>query len=348
MTSIRDRFSFERWTPTSHNTIWSSIVILVVLLVAPLVLPVSFIDEMTTLWIYILLAVVWNLLAGFAGLVSVGQQAFLGFSAYLTLRFVEWGLNPWVALVVAAFAAGALAIPLSYYVLKLRGGEFAVATWVLSEVIRIVVMFDPLVQGDTGNSLIALNNYDPDIRRNITYWFGLWAMAGFLFITFKVLRSKAGSAAQAIRDDEDAALSVGVSVDRTKRIIYVLAAFGSGLAGSVWLASAITFLPRTNFGVQWTVFMLFMVLVGGLKTFEGPIAGALIFFFLQETFGDFGVWYLFGLGLVAIVFALGLPEGLWGWFQAKTGAELVPMSTRLKMGARRAPERMIPDPEAVS
>ncbi len=325
---IKTKFAFERWTDSAKRTVWSALGLMAVAFVAPLFLSATVVDKLTTLWIYVLLAVVWNLLAGFAGLVSVGQQAFFGVSAYLTLRFVEWGLNPWVALVVAAFAAGAIAIPLSYYILKLREGEFAVATWVLAEAIRIIVMFDPLVQGDTGNSLIALNSYDPDLRRNLTYWLGLAAMSGFIFLTFKVLRSKTGSAAQAIRDDEDAARSVGVSVERTKRIIYVLAAFGAGLAGSVWLASAITFLPRTNFGVQWTVFMLFMVLVGGLKTFEGPIVGALIFFFLQEAFGDFGAWYLFGLGIVAIVFALYLSDGLWGWVEKKRGT-LIPMGTRL-------------------
>lgn len=335
MTNPANRYSFERWTQAGRNTVWSSVVALIILCVAPFVLPASWVDKLTTLWIYILLAVVWNLLAGFAGLVSVGQQAFFGVSAYLTLRFVEWGLNPWAALIVAAFAAGAIAIPLSFYLLKLRGGEFAIATWVVAEVIRIIVMLDPIVQGDTGNSLIALNSYDPDFRRNITYWLGLAALAGFLFLTFKVLRSKTGSAAQAIRDDEEAALSVGVSVDRTKRIIFVLAAFGAALAGSVWLASAITFLPRTNFGVQWTVFMLFMVLVGGLKTFEGPIVGALIFFFLQEAFGDFGAWYLFGLGFVAIVFALWLPEGLWGRFQAWRGNPLLPMGVRIGFSDRQ-------------
>ncbi len=325
---MKTKFAFERWTASAKRTVWSALGLMAVAFVAPLFLSATVVDKLTTLWIYVLLAVVWNLLAGFAGLVSVGQQAFFGVSAYLTLRFVEWGLNPWAALVVAAFAAGAIAIPLSYYILKLREGEFAVATWVLAEAIRIIVMFDPLVQGDTGNSLIALNSYDPDLRRNLTYWLGLAAMSGFIFLTFKILRSKTGSAAQAIRDDEDAARSVGVSVERTKRIIYVLAAFGAGLAGSVWLASAITFLPRTNFGVQWTVFMLFMVLVGGLKTFEGPIVGALIFFFLQEAFGDFGAWYLFGLGIVAIVFALYLPDGLWGWVEKKRGT-LIPMGTRL-------------------
>jgi len=324
------RFTFERWNRAGRTTVLLSAGLLALLLVAPLFLPSSAVDKLTTLWVYIILAVVWNLLAGFAGLVSVGQQGYFGAGAYLTLRFVDAGMPPWIALIAGAAGAGLIAIPLSFYVLKLRDGEFAIATWVLAEVLRIIVMFDPLVQGDTGNSLIALNVYDPEFRRNMTYWLGLCAMAGFLVLTFWLLRSRTGSAAQAIRDDEDAARSVGIDITRTKQIIYVVAAFGSALAGVVWLASAITFLPRTNFGVQWTVFMLFMVLVGGLKTFEGPILGALVFFLLQEAFGDYGAWYLFGLGAVAIAFALALPDGLWGLIRRRTGGDLLPTGTVLR------------------
>jgi branched-chain amino acid transport system permease protein len=323
-------FIFERWNRAGKTTVILSAVLLAALLVAPLLLPASAIDKLTTLWVYVILAVVWNLLAGFAGLVSVGQQGYFGAGAYLTLRFVEAGMPPWIALIAGAAGAGVIAIPLSFYVLKLRDGEFAIATWVLAEVLRIIVMFDPLVQGDTGNSLIALNVYDPEFRRTMTYWLGLCAMAGFLLLTFRLLRSRTGSAAKAIRDDEDAARSVGIDITRTKQIIYVVAAFGSALAGVVWLASAITFLPRTNFGVQWTVFMLFMVLVGGLKTFEGPILGALVFFLLQEFFGEYGAWYLFGLGAVAIAFALALPDGLWGLVRRKIDGDLLPTGTVLR------------------
>jgi branched-chain amino acid transport system permease protein len=324
------RFTFERWNRAGRTTVILSAGLLAVMFVAPLFLPPSAVDKLTTLWVYVTLAVVWNLLAGFAGLVSVGQQGYFGAGAYLTLRFVEAGMNPWIALIAGAAGAGLIAIPLSFYVLKLRDGEFAIATWVLAEVLRIVVMFDPLVQGDTGNSLIALNVYDPEFRRNMTYWLGLSAMAGFLVLTFRLLRSRTGGAAQAIRDDEEAARSVGIDIFRTKQIIYVAAAFGSALAGVVWLASAITFLPRTNFGVLWTVFMLFMVLVGGLKTFEGPILGAVVFFLLQELFGDYGAWYLFGLGAVAIAFALALPDGLWGLVRRKINGDLLPTGTVLR------------------
>ena len=322
-------YEFATWTAAGRYTAWASGAVLAFFLIAPLFLPAIAVDRLTTLWIYILLAVTWNLLAGFAGLVSVGQQAFFGASAYITLRLVETGMPPWPALVVGAICVAVIAIPLSFFILRLKDGEFAIATWVLAEVMLILVMFDPLIQGDTGNSLIALNSYAPELRRNLTYWLGLGSMAMFVLLAFRMLRSRIGSAAQAIRDDDEAAHSVGIDTMRIKQIIYVLAAFGAALAGVVWLASAITFLPRTNFGVQWTVFMLFMVLVGGLRSFEGPILGAVIFFLLQEFFDDLGVWYLAGLGGIAIVFALALPEGIWGMIRKRWGQELIPMGTTL-------------------
>ena len=87
-------------------------------------------------------------------------------------------------------------------------------------------------------------------------------------------RRRTGAEAQAIRDDEEAAASVGISTFQVKQRIYILASVGCALAGTLWLASAITFQPRTSFGVQWSVFMLFMVLTGGLGTFLGPVVGA--------------------------------------------------------------------------
>ncbi|MBS0449966.1 MAG: branched-chain amino acid ABC transporter permease [Proteobacteria bacterium] len=167
------------------------------------------------------------------------------------------------------------------------------------------------MQGKTGTSLIALNAAEPVLRRQIAYWFALAALAGMTLAIVLLLRSRVGTAARAIGDDE-AAASLGARVLRTRQAIYVLAAFGSALAGVAWLASAITFLPRTNFGVQWSVLMLFRVLVGGLRSLPGPFIGALVLFGLQELAGDFGAWYLAGLGAAAGLCALFLPQGLWG------------------------------------
>jgi branched-chain amino acid transport system permease protein len=330
-------FGVERWTRSGRLTVAAAATALVVLALLPALASGLVIDKLTTLFIYILLAVMWNLLAGYAGLVSVGQQAFFGVGGYLALRLVDFGVPPYMALVVGAVGAGLVAIPISTFALRLKGGEFAIAMWVIAEVLRIVVMFDPLVQGETGTSLLTLNAVEPELRRNLNYWLGLGSLALILSATFWLLRSRIGAAAQAIRDDEEAAASIGIDVMRIKQIIFVLAAFGCALAGTIWLATAITFLPRTNFGVQWTVFMLFMVLVGGLRTFEGPIIGAVIFFLLQEIFGDLGVWYLTGLGVIAVGFALYLPDGLWGAWRQRTGIDLLSGGVRLRQPTTSGP-----------
>ena len=138
-----------------------------------------------------------------------------------------------------------------------------------------------------------------------------------LIFLFLLLRSTTGLALQSIRDNEDAADSVGVKVLTTKRIIFVLAAAGAAVAGALWLATAISFQPKTYFSVQWTSYMIFMVLVGGLGTFEGAILGAGIFFLIESTFGSAGVWYLIGLG--AVVLSLFPPRGFYGNFGDRTG-----------------------------
>ena len=309
--------------------------IAVALVLVPFFASGNAVDKMTTLLVYILLAVMWNLLAGYAGLISVGQQAFFGLGGYFALRLVESGLAPYPALFAGAVVATVVAIPLSYFILRLKHGEFAIAMWVVAEAIRAIVMFDPLIQGETGTSLLALNAYEPDVRRNLTFWFALASTLGMVGASYALVRGRLGWAAQAIRDDEDAAGSIGVDAMRVKRIIFVLAALGCALAGTIWLASAITFQPRTNFGVQWTVFMLFMVLVGGLRSFEGAILGAILFFVIQELFGNYGVWYLFGLGAIAVAFALYLPNGIWGYVNGRFGISLMPTDVRLGDGSER-------------
>jgi branched-chain amino acid transport system permease protein len=98
-----------------------------------------------------------------------------------------------------------------------------------------------------------------------------------------------------------------------------------------WLATLISFQPKTYFSVQWTAYMIFMALVGGLGTFEGPNLGAVIFFLIETLFGGKGVWYLVGLGASALLFALFLPRGLWGTVEDKFGIRLLPLGYRLRL-----------------
>ncbi|MFN4154342.1 MAG: branched-chain amino acid ABC transporter permease [Paracoccaceae bacterium] len=310
--------------------IWLAAGLVAGLALLPLLGSALMVDKLTMLFILIMFATMWNLLAGYVGLVSVGQQAFVGLGGYGVVRLVEAGFPPFPALFVAALLTGVVAWVLSWFVLRMKAGEFAIATWVIAEALRAMVSFDPLIQGETGTSVLALNAYAPELRRAVIYLLALFTMALMLWGSWALLRGRTGAQAQAIRDDDEAAASVGISTFRVKQRIYILAAVGCAVAGTLWLASAITFQPRTSFGVQWSVFMLFMVLVGGIGSFIGPILGALLFFALQELFGDFGAWYLAGMGVIAIVFALYLPRGIVGLWLDRGREE--PLSMRRRLG----------------
>jgi branched-chain amino acid transport system permease protein len=326
-----------RWSGLSIVSVGVAVALIAVLAVGPLFLGANAIDKLTTLFIYVILAVTWNALAGYGGLVSIGQQAFFGLGAYGAVRLADAGISVYPALVIGALLVGLVAWPISSFMLRLKAGEFAIGMWVVAALAHLLVNLDTLVRGETGTSLIALNSYAAETRHALTYWTALGAMVGIIGILFALLRSPLGAAIQAIRDNEEAAAAVGVRVMRTKQIIFVLAAFGVALAGALWLATTVTFQPKTYFSVQWTAYMIFMVLVGGLGTFEGPIIGAVLFFAIEAWFGATGVWYLVGLGAAALLFALFLPKGLWGWVDQRLGLRLLPVGRWLKIDGA-APE----------
>jgi branched-chain amino acid transport system permease protein len=326
-------FAVERWTRESAASGAAVAIIVVLLAVTPLIGSANVVDKLTTLFVYVILASMWNALAGYAGLVSVGQQAFFGIGAYFSIQLSVHGFPAYPSLIAGAFGAAVLAVPISFFMLRLRGGEFSIGMWVLAEALHLLVNQDPLIQGETGTSMISLNAFTHEQRLATNYWLALVSMLVLLGAIFMLLRSPFGASIQAIRDDEEAAASVGVRVQAAKRTVFVLAAFGCALAGVLWLATSVTFQPKTNFGVQWTAYMILMALVGGLGTFEGPILGAVLFFVLQNEFGENGVWYMAGLGIVAILFALFLPRGLWGEIESRFGIRLLPVGYRLRLPA---------------
>src|SRR6185369_8125794 len=179
--------------------------------------------------------------------------------------------------------------------------------------------------GGTGISLRGLNVYPPQVRRAYTFWLALGFAVVLLGLLFLLLRRRTGAALQAIRDDEEAAASVGVRTLSLKFGIFVLAGFGCGAAGALILANTLFIQTQSIFGVQWSAYMIFMVLVGGIGTFEGPVIGAVVFFVLQQQFADAGTWYLIGLGAIAIAFALFLPRGIWGLVNRERQVRLLPV-----------------------
>jgi branched-chain amino acid transport system permease protein len=350
MTSLPANSRVTRWTTASILTVSLVVATQLVLALGPLFLSPNLVERLTTLFIYGILALMWNALAGYAGLLSVGQQAFFGLGAYFTVRLADWGVSPYPALLLAAAIVALISLPISSFMLRLRGGEFAIGMWVVAALAHLLVNLDNLVQGETGTSLIALQAYDADTRRAYTYWAALATMAALAWLVFVMLRGKMGTAAQAIRDNEEAAGSVGIRVHHSKRLIFVLSAFGCAAAGALWLATSITFQPKTYFSVQWTAYMIFMVLVGGIGTYEGPILGAVLFFTLETLFGGTGVIYLIGLGATALLFALLLPRGIWGEIERRLDVQLLPVGYWLDLRAQlhggKAPSAAAPNSAA--
>jgi branched-chain amino acid transport system permease protein len=339
----------HRWTRSSRGFVVFSLALVVFLAFLPEFFTQNTTEKLTELFVLIILATMWNVLAGFGGLVSVGQQAI---GAYAVIVLTDHGMNAYVACVVAALIAGVISLPVSVLVFRLRGGQFAIGMWVVSEVFELFVTNNQSVGGGTGRSLNALNSLQPADRQADTYWLALSFTVVLLVVSFVLLRSRTGASLQAIRDDEDAAASVGVRVTRAKRIVFVLAAVGCGAAGAIILANTQAVVPNSIFSVQYTAFMIFMVLLGGLGTFEGPVLGALVLFGIQQQFQDQGSWYLVGLGVTAIVVTLLFPRGLWGALVDRFDIRLVPVGYRLRglpsgpaheRAADAAPE---PDPAA--
>jgi branched-chain amino acid transport system permease protein len=333
-----ERLTVQRWTRLSRDFTIGIGVLAIALAFVPLVLDSNAVQLMTNLLILVILAVMWNALAGYGGLLSVGQQAFIGIGAYGTVLFAQMGYPPYVAMVLAMLVAGAVSVPISLFALRLRAAQFAIGMWVIAEAISILVRFDHALGAGTGISLIQMNQYDPSYRQAYTYWLALGFTVIFLGILFFLLRTPLGASLQAIRDDEDAATSLGVRVASRKRLLFVLAGFGCGAAGVLIVANTLFIDPGSIFSVQWSAYMIFMVLVGGLGTFEGPILGAILLFAIQTVFTQGGPWYLVGLGATATLFALALPRGLWGTIEERLGLHLLPVGYRV-VATSRAPEK---------
>jgi branched-chain amino acid transport system permease protein len=308
-----------------RTNLWTAIgsgAVLVLLAYLPYAVTTSVTGTIVTFLELLAMSTMWNLLAGYAGLVSVGQQAYVGLGAYAVLQFSDWGISPYLGVFLAAVVCAAIALPTSLLAFRLRGDYFAVGTWVIAEVYHLVMARDSALGGGSGRALTTLSGIDPVLRQAITYWVALAVGALTVLVAYLLLRSRLGLALTAVRDNEVAAGSVGVAVGRAKRIVYLVAAAGTGAAGGVVLVSQLNVAPDSIFSVQWTAYMIFIVIVGGIGTLEGPILGALIFVLMQQLFANSGVWYLILLGVLAIGAAIWLPGGLWGAVAQWSGARL--------------------------
>lgn len=295
----------------------------------------SWMREFVQIACYFIFAMMWNLMAGYGGMVSIGQQAYFGLGGYAMLYLGNFlGVNPFVGIVLGALVAGLISIPVSWVAFRLQGGYFAIGTWVIAEVARLSIANVSAVGGGSGTSLTALRGIEKATRESVTYWMALACVVASISLVYLFLRSKQGLALLAIRDNEVAARSQGIAVGRMKLAVYAVAAFGAGLAGALYFVGNLRISPDAAFSVNWSAFAIFMVVIGGLGRIEGPLVGALVFWVLNKFFSDYGTWYLLGLGMLAIVVTIFFKQGLWGYAQLKWGWQLFPVQRML----RRYPE----------
>ena len=219
---------------------------------------------------YVALASLWNLLAGYAGLVSVGQQAFVGLGGYTLFALtILADVPPLWAIPLAGLIGAAASVPVAALVFRLRGHYFAIGTWVVAEVFRLLASQVSALGGGSGTSLpaaiVVAIAETRAMREFVVYWIALALAAAIIALILLLLRSRYGLALTAIRDNELAARSNGVGVTRVKLVIYVFTACGTAMVGALIFLQKLRISPDAAFSVNdWTAFVIFITVIGGI------------------------------------------------------------------------------------
>lgn len=320
----------ERQTRSSRIALSLACVGVVAMLSMPWWADSGLIRSVIELGCYIVVAQMWNLLAGYGGLVSVGQQAYVGVAGYAMFVLAnKLGVDPFVAAALCLVAPAVLAVPAYALLHRLDGPYFAIGTWVVAEVCRLFTSTFDYVGSGSGMTLTAISKYSPEQREFGT----LWLCAAMLVIAvggaYLLLRSRYGLALTAMRDNPIAASSQGVDVRRLRFLIYLAAAVGTGMAGAVYYISALRISPSAGFDANWSSICIFIVMVGGIGSIEGPLIGALLYFAADRLFGRYGATYMVVLGLMTLGVALFARKGIWGLWSARFDAPWFPVRRRL-------------------
>ena len=327
---------------SSHIGMALSAMALFALVVAPLWGGRDDLQLLSEIFTYVALASLWNLLAGYAGLVSVGQQAYVGLGAYILFAFaILAGLSPLWAIPLAGLVAAIVAMPVAGLVFRLRGHYFAIGTWIIAEVFRLLASQVSVLGGGSGislpASLVIAIAPSRQWRDFIEYWIALALVVAVLALIVLLLRSRYGLALKAIRDSELAASCNGIDVLRTKVLVYIITAGATAMVGAFIFLQRLRISPDAAFSVNdWTAFVIFITVIGGIGRIEGPIVGTIVFFALRQTLADLGTIYLLMLGAVAILVMLLAPKGIWGLIVENFGWQVFPLERSVILGDRRA------------
>jgi branched-chain amino acid transport system permease protein len=291
----------------------------------------------TEFMFYLALASMWNLLAGYAGLLSVGQHAYVGLGGYVLFSVVLFlGISPLWALPIAAVVGAVLSLPVAWLVFRLKGPYFAIGTWVVADVFRLAFAQMTSVGGGSGLSLpaSAMKSIGSKSEREMIIYFAALAVClGAVVVIYLLLRSRLGLALTAIRDNETASSSLGINIGRIKLMTYVITAAVTAVVGVLIFLTKLRISPEAAFSMNdWTVFVILIVVIGGIGTIEGPILGTILYFVLREYLADLGSIYLLILGVLSIVIMLWAPKGIWGLVVQRWDLSLFPVGYRVRRG----------------
>jgi branched-chain amino acid transport system permease protein len=297
-----------------NNALKNSLICGVILLIVscfPLVSNNFFIRFGTDILMFAVMASAWNIIGGYTGYASFGNVVFFGIGAYITAILMEKaGLHFSIAYLAAGGAAALFAVMIGLPVLRLRGHYFAIATLGVAEAMKALVQNLDITEGNAG---IYLPMLDLPVRHQYYFFFYMMlaTLVLTLLVTYLLLNAKLGFSFIAVREDEDAANSVGINTTLSKTFAFALSGFFTGLAGSIYAYQQAFIQPGPAFTVQTTVQMIVMAVFGGMGKLFGPLLGALCIEIISETLSNyFLVAHTLFFGTVVILAIVFTPKGM--------------------------------------
>jgi branched-chain amino acid transport system permease protein len=286
----------------------------VVLAVLPLIgVPKTWILYLFYFYVYLAAANMWNLLAGFSGLLALCPAAFIGLGGY-TLTILSWlGIPYYWGIVAGGFTAALFAGLISVSVFRMKGVYFAIGTLVVPAILRLVFLRWRPVGGDLqGGGAGYIVKGVSDIPSEITYWLGLSIGIASIVIIGIILRSKFGFGLAAVRDNDVSASSLGVDVFRLKLSSFLIAAFVIGIAGAIFYTYQGYIEPNSAFDINWLMIVLLATVTGGIGLEWGPFVGTIVVVILHFQLARYPGYSLLIQGLLLIGIMLVAPQGLLG------------------------------------
>ena len=270
--------------------------------------------------LYLGLSQMWNLLAGYSGLISLGQQAFIGLGGYtMAVTTNYYGGNIWLGVLLGGVFSALMALFMSLFIFRMKGVYFAIGTWIFAE--AILIWFSNWEYVKYGMGLFVKPKNPPSM--NAIYYAAFIVGVGAVAFVYLLLRSKLGLGLMAMRDDDDVAETMGVKVFQSKLTCFILAAFFTGVVAGVIYVFQVFIQPYKAFAIDWTVILVFITIIGGIGTIEGPIVGTMIYVLLSQLLSEYMSVSLFILGSVAIIVILAAPKGIMGAVNQFLGFEVL-------------------------